>query len=72
MNLIVKLYGIEAAMKTKVPDEKHQIRQEKSKPIHDKINAWVMNNKEKIPPKSKLGEALTYWYNQAHKLETYL
>ena len=72
LNLIGKLYGIEAAVKTKDWDEKHQVRQDKSKPILDKINTWVTNNKEKIPPKSKLGEALTYWYNQTHKLETYL
>jgi transposase len=72
LSLIGKLYGIEAAIKTKSADEKHHVRQEKSKPIIDKINAWVTNNKEKIPPKSKLGEALTYWHNQAHKLKTYL
>jgi len=72
LSLIGKLYGIEAGIKTKSVDEKHQIRQDKSKPILDKINAWVTDNKEKIPPKSKLGEALTYWHNQAHKLATYL
>jgi transposase len=72
LSLIGKLYGIEAGIKTKSVDEKHQIRQDKSKPILDKINAWVTDNKEKIPPKSKLGEALTYWHNQAHKLEIYL
>ena len=55
LGLIGKLYGIEAAIKTKSADEKHQVRQDKSKPILDKINAWVTDNKEKIPPKSKLG-----------------
>jgi transposase len=25
-----------------------------------------------VPPKSKLGEAITYWCNQEHKLVTYL
>jgi len=72
LNLIGKLYGIEANIKTKSYDEKHRIRQEKSKPIIDKINHWVDDNREKVPPKSKLGEAMTYWHNQAHKLETYL
>ncbi|MGB0937417.1 MAG: IS66 family transposase [Colwellia sp.] len=72
LNLIAKLYGIEANIKLKNSDEKHKIRQEKSKPLIDKINQWVNDNREKIPPKSKLGEALTYWHNQAHKLETYL
>ena len=60
MAIIGKLYGIEASVKTKGSNEKRQVRKEKSKPILDKINAWVTNNKEKIPPKSKLGEALTY------------
>lgn len=72
LSLIGKLYGIESNINTKTSDEKHQVRQDKSKPILDKINTWVANNREKIPPKSKLGEALTYWHNQAHKLETYL
>jgi len=72
LNLIGKLYGIEANIKTKSHDEKHQIRQDKSRRIIDKINDWVGDNREKVPPKSKLGEAITYWHNQAHKLETYL
>ena len=72
LNLIGKLYGIVANIKTKSYDEKNQIRQDKSRRIIDKINHWVGDNKEKVPPKSKLGEATTYWNNQAHKLETYL
>ena len=72
LSLIGKLYGIESNIKTKTSGEKHQVRQDKSKPILDKIQTWVTSNKEKIPPKSKLGEALTYWHNQAQKLETYL
>lgn len=72
LSLIGKLYGIESNIKTKISGEKHQVRQDKSKPILDKIQTWVTSNKEKIPPKSKLGEALTYWHNQADKLETYL
>ncbi|RHW76456.1 IS66 family transposase [Colwellia sp. RSH04] len=72
LSLIGKLYGIEANIKTKSVAEKYQARQEKSNPLIDKIHQWVKENKEKIPPKSKLGEAITYWHNQAHKLETYL
>jgi len=72
LNLIGKLYGIEANIKTKSHNEKRRIRQEKSQLIIDKINHWVGDNREKIPPKNKLGEAMTYWHNQAHKLETYL
>ena len=59
LNLIGKLYGIEASLKDKSAGEKHQVRQEKSKAIIDKLHVWVINNKYKIRPKSKLGETLT-------------
>ncbi|SFD44855.1 IS66 family transposase, partial [Pseudoalteromonas denitrificans] len=72
LNLIGKLYGIEASLKDKNVDEKYQVRQEKSKAIIDKLHVWVINIKDKTPPKSKLGEAITYWMNQEHKLITYL
>ena len=72
LNLIGKLYGIEANLKDKTAEEKYRVRQEKSKVIIDKLNGWVIDNKDKIPPKTKLGEAMTYWCNQAHKLVTYL
>jgi transposase len=72
LNLIGKLYGIEANLKDKIAEEKYRVRQEKSKVIIDKLNGWVIDNKDKIPPKTKLGEAMTYWCNQAHKLVTYL
>lgn len=72
LNLIGKLYGIEASLKGKNAEEKYLTRQEKSKVIIDKLTGWVIENKDKIPPKTKLGEALTYWCNQAHKLVTYL
>lgn len=72
LNLIGKLYGIEASLKGKTAEERYRIRQEKSKVIIDKLHGWVIDNKEKVPPKTKLGEAMTYWCNQAHKLTTYL
>jgi transposase len=72
LNLIGKLYGIEASLKGKTTEEKYLVRQEKSKVIIDKLHGWVIDNRDKVPPKSKLGEAMTYWCNQAHKLTTYL
>ena len=72
LNLIGKLYGIEAGLKGKTAEEKYLARQERSKVIIDKLTDWVIDNKDKVPPKTKLGEALTYWCNQAHKLVTYL
>ena len=72
LSLIRKLYGIEASLKDKTAAERYQARQESSKPIIDKLHHWIIENKNKVPPKSKLGEAITYWCNQEHKLITYL
>jgi transposase len=72
LSLIRKLYGIEASLKDKTAAERYQARQESSKPIIDKLHHWIIENKDKVPPKSKLGEAITYWCNQEHKLITYL
>jgi transposase len=72
LNLIGKLYGIEASLKGKTTEEKYLARQEKSQVIIDKLTSWVIDNRDKVPPKTKLGEAMTYWSNQAHKLTTYL
>ncbi|GAW95456.1 IS66 family transposase [Colwellia marinimaniae] len=72
LNLIGKLYGIEVSLKGKTAEEKYLARQEKSKVIIDKLTGWVIENKDKVPPKTKLGEAMTYWCNQEYKLITYL
>jgi hypothetical protein len=49
LSLIGNLYGIEANIKLKSRDETYQIRQKKSKPLVDKINQWMSDNREKIP-----------------------
>ncbi|WDE06676.1 IS66 family transposase [Thalassomonas viridans] len=72
LSLIQKLYGIEASLKGKNFNEIQAVRQEKSKPILEKIQSWALAHKEKIPEKSKLGEAIKYWLNQWPKLITYL
>ncbi len=72
LNLIGKLYGIEASLKGKSVSEKYLLRQKESASIFKSLNEWVVDNKERITPKSKLGEAITYWHNQKHKLVTYL
>jgi transposase len=72
INLIAKLYKIESQIKGKEPEEKVMLRQKQSTPIIDKITAWVIEHKDKIPPTQKLGEAIRYWLNQESKLRVYL
>ena len=72
LSLIQKLYGIEASLKNKSFKGIKIGRQERSKPILDKIQSWALEHQEKIPEKTKLGEAIKYWLNQWPKLITYL
>jgi hypothetical protein len=58
LSLIGKLYGIEAHIKAKSSDEKYQTRQEKSKPIIDKINQWIIDNREKTAKKESIKKVL--------------
>ena len=70
LSYIQKLYGIEAQLKGKTVEEKAATRQEKAKPIIDKLHQWMTNSH--VLTKSKLGEAITYLNNQWPKLVHYL
>lgn len=72
LNLIGKLYGIEQRIKEKPIEEKYSIRQSHAKPIVKELHHWLIKHKDKIPPKSKLGEAISYSLNQFDKFQRYL
>jgi len=72
LSLIGKLYGIEQVIKDKPAKEKFNIRQSHSKPIVKELHGWLTDHKDKIPPKSKLGEAISYGLNQFEKFQRYL
>jgi len=72
LNLIGKLYGIEQRIKEKSIEDKFNIRQSHAKPIVKELHHWLIKHKDKIPPKSKLGEAISYSLNQFDKFQRYL
>jgi transposase len=72
LSLIGKLYGIEKRIKGKSVEEKFSIRQSQAKPIVTTLYNWLIEHKYKIPPKSKLGEAISYSLNQFEKFQRYL
>jgi hypothetical protein len=47
-------------------------RQELSKPIIDKLRAWLDEYRGLIPPKTPLGRALGYLHRQWHRLTLFL
>lgn len=59
---IAKLYGVEKTLKEQnaSADEIYTQRQQQTKPILDDFHQWLMDNRDKVPPKSPLGKALFY------------
>lgn len=70
LSYIQKLYGIEAKLKDKTIEDKHEVRQQQATPILKKLHDWL--TKQQVLSKTKLGEAITYLNNQWHKLICYL
>lgn len=72
LSMIQTLYAIERRIKDKSVEERFQTRQSESRPVMDKIKQWLDRQQPKIPPKSKLGKAITYAQNQWPYLLRYL
>lgn len=72
--MIRKLYAFEKQVKENnfSPDDIYKMRQEQAKPILNKMRAWLDERKDKVPPKSLLGKAVSYCLNQWHRLENYI
>lgn len=66
------LYAVEEEIKDKTAVEKHQIRQQKAKPIADNLKDYLVDKLIGIPPKSKLGEAVNYTLKYWDGLTRYL
>jgi transposase len=72
LNLIGKPFGLEQRIKGKTIEDKFNTRQSHAKPIVKELHHWLIKHKDKIPPKSKLGEAISYSLNQFDKFQRYL
>ena len=70
--LIGKLYQIERDIKELSTEERKIVRQEKAKPILDKIKTWLDDKEGKVLPKSLLGKAIHYTLGLWPKLIVYL
>ena len=74
MRYFKELYKIEREAKTKQlgSEQRYQLRQEKSKPLLDKFNAWLDEIYPTVLPKSTLGNAVYYCINHRAGLLCYL
>jgi hypothetical protein len=69
---IAELYGIEKEVRGRPPDERVRIRQRKSKPVFDDLEAWLHAQFTRISRKSPLAEAIRYALVRMKKLRPWL
>ena len=72
INRIAKLSLIEEEIKNLPLVEKQAARLTKAKPLLDELQQYLINNQPHIPPKSLLGQAVSYTLNQWPKILNYL
>ena len=65
---IQKLYKIERQTNEQPPDERWRTRQERSRPVIEKLWVWLMDAIPRVPPQSLTGKALAYLDGQWPKL----
>jgi transposase len=68
LGYIRTLFEIERRIRGKPPDERLAVRREESRPVLDKLWAWVEQVHPKLPPTLALGEAVGFVHNQWPKL----
>jgi len=57
---IAQLYKIEADIRGKAPDERLAVRQTQTAPLVAEFRQWLTQHRERVSPKSRLGEKLGY------------
>ncbi len=72
LNYCNQLYKIESKIRDLSPEERYKKRLELSRPVLDDFLAWLNEMREKIIPKSLLGDAINYTLNQWDHLTNFL
>ena len=74
LSFFKKLYELEDSYKTLKlsPEQRCKQRSLDQKPLLEDYKAWLLNNKEKVPPKSKIGNAINYSLTYWEHLTNYL
>jgi transposase len=65
------LYGIEARLRGRPPEERQRVRQAESAPLLDRFHAWIVERRAKLPPRGSLSLALGYALGQWAALVRY-
>ena len=68
LSQIQALYRIERELKDASPEQRHAVRQVRSKPVIEKLRMWLDASIDAVPPQSLTGKALHYMDRQWPKL----
>ena len=71
LGLIAQLYDIEDTIRLLGPDERKAVRQEKSVPVLDRLEAYLREQKDGALPKSKYAQAIAYVLNRPDEMRRY-
>lgn len=71
---VQKLYQIEADLREQNADDqtRQRLRQEKARPILEKLRQWLEEEYPKVLPKSTIGQAIAYSLNRWKTLSLYI
>ena len=69
---IAKLYGVEKQARGQSPQDRVALRNDKSKPIFDDLEAWLHVQLPRISGKSPLAQAIRYALSRMPKARPYL
>src|SRR5580658_798137 len=72
LDRIGALYGIEAEVRGKPPDERRAIRQARAAPLLGELRAWMEKTLRSLSPKSETAEAIRYALSRWRALTRYL
>jgi transposase len=68
LQIFSEIYKYEAVCKDYTPADRKEYREKNVKPQFEKLKSWIESEPEKVLPKSKIGQAMTYTLNQWPKL----
>src|SRR5271166_6319601 len=71
LGLVAQLYDIEDEIRLKSADERRAVRQERSVPVLDRLEAYLREQKDGALPKSKYAQAIGYVLNHRDQLRRY-
>lgn len=69
---IAALYAIEKQIRGSSPAQRRAVRQERAKPLIAELEAFIRTQRERVSPKSNMGQALAYLANHWEGLCVYL